>query len=107
MALVPSTATVWDVDLFDTPASTISQLKAQGKTVLCYFSAGTYEPYRPDVGNLTAADLGASLPDWPDERWLNVKSPTVISLMQSRIQLAASKGCSAVDPDNMGKYRTK
>jgi hypothetical protein len=38
--LTPSSATVWDLDLFNTDASTISTLKAQGLKVICYFSAG-------------------------------------------------------------------
>jgi len=99
----PYDAQVWDVDLFNTPASTIQALKAQGKTVMCYFSAGTYEPSRPDLGYLGAGDVGAGLPDWPGERWLNLRSATVLRIMQGRIQQAAQKGCDAVDPDNIGE----
>jgi hypothetical protein len=50
--LTPSDANVWDLDLFNTDADTISAIKGQGKGVMCYFSAGTSEPDRPDLGGL-------------------------------------------------------
>lgn len=39
---------MYDIDLFDTPVSTIQFLQSQGKKVVCYFSAGSYEGWRPD-----------------------------------------------------------
>jgi hypothetical protein len=102
-SMIPNSAVVWDVDLFDTPQTTIAGLKANGKTVLCYFSAGTFEPDRPDLGVLVAGDIGGQLDGWPGEYWLNLKSPTVQKIMANRIALAAAKGCDAVDPDNTGK----
>ncbi|CAI7810652.1 unnamed protein product, partial [Closterium sp. NIES-54] len=41
-------AEVYDVDGFSVPPSTIAALKAGGKKVVCYFSFGTFESYRPD-----------------------------------------------------------
>jgi len=102
--LTPSDATVWDLDLFNTDASTISALKAQGKGVICYFSAGTYEPDRPDLGSLDASNKGAELPDWPGEYWLNIRSDNVVQIMTARVELASQKGCDAIDPDNMDGY---
>jgi hypothetical protein len=99
----PANANIWDLDLFNTDASVIQSLKSQGKTVICYFSAGTSEPDRPDLGSLGEGDKGAELKDWPGEYWLNLKSENVLSIMTGRIQQAAEKGCDAVDPDNMGK----
>jgi hypothetical protein len=103
--LIPNDAMVWDLDLFNTDASTISAIKAQGKSVLCYFSAGTSEPSRPDLGGLDPSAIGAELPDWPGENWLDIRTDGVYQIMASRIQLAAQKGCDAVDPDNMGKEK--
>jgi hypothetical protein len=97
---------VFDIDLFETPADTISQLHALGKKVICYFSAGTSEDWRPDWASFKEEDKGACLPQWPGERWLNVRSADVWSVMQSRIKLASDKGCDAIDPDNMGKRPT-
>src|SRR4029079_13653563 len=42
-------ASVYDIDLFDTSASTIAVLRAAGRRVICYFSAGSYEDWRPDA----------------------------------------------------------
>ena len=58
-------ADIYDIDLLDAPSQTIADLQADGKKVICYFSAGTYE-------------------DWCD--------------------LAVTKGCDGVEPDNMEAY---
>jgi hypothetical protein len=100
--LEPSDALVWDIDLFDTNENTISELRQMGKKVICYYSAGTYESGRPDVGSLVSSDIGAGLPDWPGEKWLDIRHENVWNVMKSRIDLAAQKGCDAIDPDNMG-----
>lgn len=60
----PSYASVFEVDLFDTPASTMRAMKRAGKKVICYFSAGTSEDWRPDYKEFTAADKGLCLPEW-------------------------------------------
>lgn len=95
----------YDIDLFDTPKGTIEQLHKLGKKVVCYFSAGTAEDWRPDFESFTEEDLGAPLPLWPGERYLNIRSKNVWKIMSKRIQLAKTKGCDAVDPDNMGMNR--
>lgn len=38
--LPPTDAPVWDIDLFDSDIESIKALKAAGKIVICYFSAG-------------------------------------------------------------------
>ncbi|SEM71101.1 hypothetical protein SAMN05444354_121105 [Stigmatella aurantiaca] len=95
---------VYDVDLFDTPASTLSALKAQGRKVICYFSAGSYENWRSDAGSFPAAALGNTLDGWPGERWLDIRNTKVRDIMRTRIELARQKGCDAVDPDNVDGY---
>ncbi len=96
---------LYDVDLFDTPESLIASLKAAGKTVICYFSAGTYEEWRPDADTLLSAGaLGAPLPDWEGEWWLDIRLDGVREVMQTRLDLAKAKGCDGVDPDNMDGY---
>lgn len=32
---------IWDMDMVDTPATTIKAFKDKGKKVICYFSAGS------------------------------------------------------------------
>lgn len=84
---------VYDVDLFDNPASTFDLLHASSKRVICYFSAGSYEPNRPDSANFTDDDKGTELDGWPGEYWLDTTSLNVRSIMTARIALAARKGC--------------
>lgn len=93
---------VYDFDLFDTPQSSIDTLHAAGKQVICYFSAGTYEPSRPDSDKILSdsAAVGAALDGWPDEKWLDIRTDFIVNIMKARIDTAASKGCDGVDPDN-------
>lgn len=60
----PTFASIFEVDLFDTPVSTFRALKRSGKKIICYFSAGTSEDWRPDYQEFTAADKGEC-----DEGW--------------------------------------
>ncbi len=96
---------VYNIDLFDTDTGVISRLHANGKKVICYFSAGSYENWRPDVADFPKAILGRNLEGWAGEKWLDVRRLDVlIPIMRNRIQLAAKKGCDAVDPDNIDGY---
>lgn len=95
---------VYDIDLFDNNATTISALHAQNRKVICYFSAGSFEPNRPDSSNFTAGDKGKVLQGWPGEYWLDTNSTNVRNIMSSRLALASSKGCDGVDPDNVDGY---
>ncbi|KXG48063.1 uncharacterized protein PGRI_019330 [Penicillium griseofulvum] len=97
-------ADIWDIDLFDNTADTITTLKSKGHKVICYFSAGTYEDWRPDISKFDTADLGNNLDEWPGERWLNIKSDKVRAIMTSRLDMAKAKGCDGVDPDNIDAY---
>ncbi|KAH9873408.1 hypothetical protein IAQ61_004031, partial [Plenodomus lingam] len=101
MPLPPTDTPIWDIDLFDSPASTIQSLKRAGKIVICYFSAGTGEDWRIDYKDFAAADLGKVLPLWPNEKWVRTGSPQIRKIMAKRIRLAAEKGCDAIDPDNI------
>jgi len=97
-------ADVFDIDLFDNDAATISTLHSNGKKVICYFSAGSFEDWRPDAGSFQASDKGAALDGWAGEWWLNTNSANVRNIMTSRIELAKTKGCDGVDPDNVDGY---
>lgn len=46
---------VYDVDLFDTTTAQIAEYKKQGKKVVCYFSAGSFEDWRNDAANFNKA----------------------------------------------------
>lgn len=93
---------IFDIDLFNTPNTTIQALQKLGKKVVCYFSAGTSEEWRSDYNDFDKADIGTALPDWPGENYLNLKSQKVMDIMVKRLDMAKQKGCDGVDPDNMG-----
>lgn len=95
---------IYDIDLFDTPASQIAELQQQGRRVICYFSAGSYEQWRTDASQFSEAELGSTLAGWEDERWLDITSDNVRAIMSQRIALAAEKGCDGVEPDNVDGY---
>ncbi len=97
-------ADIYDIDLFDNPAELIASLQSNGKKVICYFSAGSYEQWRSDAAQFTQADLGLPLDGWPGERWLDVRSDNVRQIMLARFDLASQKGCDGVDPDNVDGY---
>jgi hypothetical protein len=95
---------VFDIDVFDTPTATIQQLHRLGKKVICYFSAGSYENWRPDAKDFKDADLGKNLDGWPGEKWLKLENQNVRDIMKKRIEMAKDKGCDGVDPDNVDGY---
>ena len=95
---------IYDIDLFDTSEALIQQLQQSGKKVICYFSAGSYEEWRSDADQFAADDLGNPLDGWPGERWLDIRSDNVQTIMKSRLDLAAQKGCDGVEPDNVDGY---
>jgi endo-alpha-1,4-polygalactosaminidase (GH114 family) len=105
--IIPSDATVYDVDLFYSSKEDIASMKAQGKKVICYYSAGSAENWRPDYKEFAQSDMGEGLVGWEGENWLNIRSEAVLNVMKERIKMASDKGCDAIDPDNMGKHLTQ
>jgi hypothetical protein len=101
---VTPNVSVFDIDLFTTTPTQISTLHRLGKKVICYFSAGSYEPGRPDSGEFKEDDMGKGLDGWPGERWLKLGSANVRKIMEGRVKLAGEKGCDGVDPDNVDGY---
>lgn len=97
-------AEVWDIDLFNNDETTISSLQSTGKKVLCYFSAGSYEDWRPDKDKFQDSDKGNDLSGWPGEKWLNTNSDNVRKIMQARLDMAVQKKCDGVEPDNVDGY---
>jgi hypothetical protein len=96
---------MYDIDLFDAPSATITQLQAAGRAVICYFSAGSWEDWRPDAGDFSEALLGEPLEGWPGERWLDIRQLDQLApLMAARLDLAQAKGCDGVEPDNVDGY---
>lgn len=88
-----------------TPAAAIRSLHDAGRIVLCYFSAGTMEPFRRDAARFPASALGAPLTNYPDERWVDVRDRTVRAIMQDRITAAAAAGCDGIHPSGLAGFQ--
>jgi hypothetical protein len=117
--VTPDFVNIFDIDMFNTPKSTITELKNRDKKIICYFSAGSSEDWRDDFKRSRPEDMGkrvskndAGTSFWEGEKWLNIKNanpsdtknlPPVWQLMRDRIRFAAEQGCDAIDPDNVGK----
>jgi hypothetical protein len=95
---------MYDVDLFDTPQSKIDELHADGRIVICYFSAGSWEDWRSDAGDFAESVKGDDLDGWAGEKWLDIRDASLQPIMQARLDLAVSKNCDGVEPDNIDGY---
>ncbi|WWC59827.1 uncharacterized protein I303_102389 [Kwoniella dejecticola CBS 10117] len=118
--------TMYVVDMAQSTPEQIANYHSKGKKVGCYFSAGTWEPFRTDAKsflpecycgpNVTTDSTGKCtgkgasdnlLGEW-GEWWLDIKSEKCLSntkeIMTARIKAAFAKGCDAVDPDNVDAW---
>lgn len=99
---------MFEVDGFDTPASTVAALhrSLRGRGVVCYIDAGTWENWRPDAARFPKSLLGKPDGGWPGERWLDIASlkGSLARIMTARTQMCKRKGFDAVDFDNVDGY---
>ncbi len=91
--------TVFDIDGFDNDAATIAALHEQGAHVICYVEVGGWEDHRDDSASFPAAAIGNPVDGYPDERYLDIRSPDVLRIILDRIDMCAAKGFDAVEPD--------
>jgi Glycoside-hydrolase family GH114 len=96
--------TMYGIDLFDALDEDFVTLHTDQRVVICYFTAGTYEPWREDAGEFAPSDLGSPMDDFPEERWIDVRSPTVRTIMLGRLDKARDKGCDGVAPANVDGF---
>jgi hypothetical protein len=99
-------ADVYDIDGAVHGADVVQQLHDQGRRVICYFSAGTWERFRPDAAGFPAESIGKPLRDFPDESWLDIRRiDRLAPVLLARLDLCRAKGFDAVEPDNVDAYR--
>jgi hypothetical protein len=103
---VAAAADVFVTDLFDTEVAQVASLHAAGRLALAYFSAGSFEPWRPDADQFPERTIGSPLANYPDERWLDIRSANVRAIMQARLELARDKGFDGVFPGSLNAYRS-
>ena len=96
---------MYDIDMFDNPASLVTSLHAAGRHVVCYISAGSREKWRPDKNDFPDRVVGKPLDGWPGERYLDIRKLAVLGpIMGARLDLCASKGFDAVEFDNVDAW---
>ena len=98
-------AMVYDIDGFDNTASEVAALHAVGKKVICYIEVGAAENYRPDYAQFPAYTLGNVIPDYSNERYIDIRNPVVVSIVKNRIKMCVDKGFDAIEPDLDESYR--
>jgi endo-alpha-1,4-polygalactosaminidase (GH114 family) len=96
---------VVDVDAFTTSKEQVTALHAQGKKVIAYLSVGTLENDRPDASLLPSEVIGKVYPEWPDEKWLDIRQLDKMKpWLNSRFKMIITKGFDAIEPDNLDSY---
>ena len=99
---------MYDIDLFDASPEVIDQLHREGRVVICYFSAGTFEDWRMDEASFPKEVLGNPLTHWSGERWLDIRQVNQLEpIMSARLDLAVQKNCDGVEPDNVDAYENE
>lgn len=98
------------VDLLDlepdaVTADQIAQIKARGTYTVCYVSVGTAEDWRPDLHRFPREIIGNPFPEWPTERFLDVRRlDLLLPIMRDRFARCAALGFDAIEPDNMDAH---
>lgn len=96
---------VVDVDAFETSKETVAALHAKGKKVIAYVSVGTLENTRTDGNLLPAEVIGKIYPEWPEEKWLDIRQIDKMKpWLISRFTKIQEKGFDAIEPDNIDGY---
>lgn len=96
---------VYDLDGFDTDRETVDRLHAQGIKAICYFSAGTWEDWRPDADHYPEEIIGNAWDEWEGERYLDIRRIDQLApILEARMDMCAEKGFDAIDPDNIDSY---
>jgi hypothetical protein len=98
-------AQLFDIDLFETEASLVATLHAQGRKVVCYISVGSWEEWRPDADQFPPAVLGNDYEGWPGEKWLDIRQIDQLApIMRARLDACRAKGFDGIEPDNIEGY---
>jgi hypothetical protein len=96
---------MYDVDLFDTDAATIAALHGQGRRVVCYLSAGSWEDWHPDAAQFPVLAIGNDYEGWPGEKWLDIRQIDLLApILSARLDQCQAKGFDGVEPDNVDGY---
>ncbi len=97
---------MYDIDMFETGASAVAALHAQGRKAICYISAGTWENWRPDANQFPKSVIGKPDPGWSGEYWLDIRRIDILGpIMKARMDQCKQKGFDGLEPDNVDGYQ--
>jgi hypothetical protein len=98
---------MYDIDGFEASRSLVRTLHRDGRAVVCYLSAGSWERYRPDADEFPSSVIGRSN-GWPGERWLDIRRLRILRpIMRARIAMCARKRFDGVEFDNVDGYENR
>ncbi|MDY6876332.1 MAG: endo alpha-1,4 polygalactosaminidase [Chloroflexota bacterium] len=96
---------MYDIEMFDHETSTVAELHAQGRTVICYISVGSWEDWRSDADQFPASVIGNDYEGWSGEKWLDIRQIDLLApIMRARLDQCQAKGFDGVEPDNIDGY---
>jgi hypothetical protein len=99
---------VYDLDAFDTAAEIVASLHLQGRHVVCYINAGSWEEWRPDAADFPDEIIGNEYEGWPGEKWLDIRRIDILGpILQARMDLCKAKGFDAIEPDNIDGFQNE
>jgi hypothetical protein len=109
---------VFDIDLYVDPAiagnnttintAALNAIHANGGKAICYVSAGTYEPWRPDAASYPDSIKGRAVGGFKDERWLDIRQTSVLlPIMDARVTKCRQAGFDGVEWDNVDAYSNR
>ena len=97
------------LDPFVVTAGAVTQMRAQGRHVVCRLSPGLWEPRRPDAGRFDPVVLGsvvaAAERASAGARWVDVRRWDLIGpVLVDRLTLCRAKGFDGVVADHVDGY---
>ena len=101
--------TVYDIDWEQNDEDVVAAIHQKGLDigqeykVIAYLEAGDWTDYREDSDQFPAEVIGHRISGWSD-RWLDIRSPIVRTLIAARLDVIKAKGFDAVEPDCIDGY---
>lgn len=109
---------VFDIDLYVDPAvagnnttintAALDAIHANGGRAICYVSAGTFEPWRPDAASYPDSIKGRSVSGFKDEKWVDIRQTSILlPIMDARVAKCRQAGFDGVEWDNVDGFSNR
>ena len=109
---------VFDIDLYVDPAvagnnttfntAAVNAIHANGAKAICYVSAGTFEPWRPDVASYPDSIKGRAVGGFKNESWVDIRQTSILlPIMNARVAKCKQAGFDGVEWDTVDGYTNR